>query len=694
MTITKKFTLFAFIFLVLFLFIGVPVGVQVATNLRAITLDNLVADLEKQFSQDTEEMLETATRFSVDSTIVSSVRLKSVPDLDERIEDIRANENVDFVTVTDMNGIVLSRTIDNSIRGDYLYDSTSYGATLSEGKNISGVEKTLFHSLVAIGATPIYSDSDIIGSLIVGRVLNDSYAQAMSAQIPETHFIFYSQDRGIVGSSFISRETEEVVRTNFDTTIINTEEGVSPLSRVAIEGRVYDVRNISFPGTSGVMGGVLVLNEKNALKENVLIAVVLAVLYLAVLLLYVVFNSRGGSLISKPGQTGMIMTSSVILLILSSFYTAGGVLSKTVTRIEKPVYPIYNSTMHIEPANGVYSVYSEQVAKIVLETGGEAINAAQVIVHYDSNKIRMERIETENSFCDEALFIRRDIDPNAGTVTISCGKARPGFTETTGLVAELVFTPLVPGSFSLEFDDDSQILAHDGLGTNVLRISTGASYSAVEGDLFSVSATSTLVFSTTHPNGEQWYANRDIRFSWRNRDADGYFYSFDQNPTSTPVRSVPVATTSITTSATNDGIYYFHVQAIKNGERVGDTAHYKVKVDSTPPDRPIIKASKTELKPGETMRLEFVSNDAVSGLQNNYYYIKFNNGIFFPMRSPIYAAFPESGTYNITIRAFDNAGNTSDAEITITVEDSFRFLWRLFNLPASVIHFVSSYEAK
>ncbi len=665
-------------------------GVRVASNLQELQLESHAREIEQVFSELNTRVLTVANSVSQDQRLVKALQQRNITEIDTVINGVRGTNAVDFVTVTDQNGIVLSRTIENGIRGDYLYDSTSYGYSLSQGNTVSSIERTLFFPLASIGAVPIHNDGTIVGSLIVGEVLDESLAQELHSTIPNTHFIFYAHDRGITGTSFASREVDEVIRTNLDTTIVNTEAGELPIKRIAVEGRVFDLYEIEFPGTSGSIGGVLILFEKNAVRENIIIAAVVTILYFSVLVMYLVFNNRAGVLLRKHLETGVIMSSAVILLLFSSFYTAGGVLSRSIIRIEKPVYPIYNSTMKIEPASGVFSIQSQQRASIVLETGGEPINVAHVIVHYDTNKIRIDQIDTEKTFCDESLFIRRDIDDVNGTVTISCGKARPGFTDTIGIVGELVFTPLIPGEFALSFDDDSQILAHDGLGTNVLRSSVGGSYSAVEGDLLSNTSTSTLIFSTTHPNGEQWYSERTVQFSWRNREADGYYISFDQHPTTTPLRSTPLATTSAEVVALADGIYYLHVQAVKDSNLLGNTAHYKVKIDATPPDRPIIKASKTRLEKGETMRLEFMSSDAMSGLQNSYYYIKFNNGILFPMRSPVYAAFPEEGVYNITIRAFDNAGNTSDAEVVITVEDGARFLWRLFRLPANVIYFLST----
>lgn len=254
-----------------------------------------------------------------------------------------------------------------------------------------------------------------------------------------------------------------------------------------------------------------------------------------------------------------------------------------------------------------------------------------------------------------------------------------GFSKRLATVADLVLQPLVPGGFTLEFGDGTQVLAHDGLGTDVLREAVGGYYSIAE-DKIPDTGDRLLVFSTTHPNSERWYNKGEIQLSWRGSKDDRYAFVLDRFPDTTPSHTASTTLDTHTThNVTDDGIYYFHIQVRGEGGVVHPVTHYKIKIDRDPPDVPTIKASNTLPKPGEVIRLEFSSKDETSGLQQGYYYVSFSSGILLPVRPPFFVAFPDKGEHVVTIRVFDNAGNSSKNSIAIQVGSGPTLLGQFFN---------------
>ena len=66
------------------------------------------------------------------------------------------------------------------------------------------------------------------------------------------------------------------------------------------------------------------------------------------------------------------------------------------------------------------------------------------------------------------------------------------------------------------------------------------------------------------------------------------------------------------------------------------------------------------------MRALVSSADATSGLQR-FLYGRINSTLFLPFTPPTSFSFPKAGTYTLTVRAFDQAGNYNETTQTITV---------------------------
>ena len=96
------------------------------------------------------------------------------------------------------------------------------------------------------------------------------------------------------------------------------------------------------------------------------------------------------------------------------------------------------------------------------------------------------------------------------------------------------------------------------------------------------------ISSPSHPNGNAWYSSGTVSIQWVTPfDPSGisnYLYRYDQNPT-----TVPTPTNSSTKAnyvnftLPGEGIWYFHVRANDSCGNLGDTGHFKLKVDYTPP---------------------------------------------------------------------------------------------------------------
>lgn len=589
------------------------------------------------------------------------------------LNDERGADDIGFLAAADKEGIILAQTENQSLRGGYIFDTTHFGALLYKDKKIASVEETQQFPLSLMAGATLSDEGDMTGAIVAGQLVDSAYARKLKNNDldPDTEIIFYSNEKGIVGHTFDDEHVDDILHSNFDVTVSKIDLGAitTSVDRVLLNHQEYSMRSMTLPGPDGSRGGFIILVKHNVLfqyAENVILAII-ATLVFVLLLLFALNYSSLKWLYNTFRQTNKaLLFLSVLPFILFFFVLANKLEEVPVLDLREPVYPIYNSKMVLVPESGTFTLPYEQRVSIQIVTGGEPINAAHAEVLYDPSKVRVVEILTTSSFCDEGFILEKSIDNVKGRVSVQCGVVG-GFSKRIATVADLVLQPLGSGGFTLEFGDDTQVLAHDGLGTDVLREAVGGHYSIAE-DKIPDTGDRLLVFSTTHPNSERWYNKGEIQLSWKGSRDDRYAFLLDRSPDTIPSRT---ATTSIDThttyNVTDDGIYYFHIQAHAAGGAALPTAHYKIKIDTTPPEAPTIKASNTDPKVGEVIRLEFSSKDETSGLQQGYYYVSFSSGILLPVRPPFFVAFPDEGPHTVTIRVFDNAGNASKNAIAIQV---------------------------
>jgi hypothetical protein len=332
-----------------------------------------------------------------------------------------------------------------------------------------------------------------------------------------------------------------------------------------------------------------------------------------------------------------------------------------------PSQVIYNSTMSLNPASGIWDRSFSQIVSINVATGGEVINAADISLTYDPAQLRIDGIDTTESVCSPDMFLEKTIDNKRGNVHVQCLMSAPGFSLRNGAIFKLIVQPLKMGDATLHFATTNQVLASDGLGTNVLRLSTDASYRIIDSAVaYTNGIPSVIVFSPTHPNSAYWYNKSNPLLTWVSSADYQYRYSLDQSSTTTALSGASSTTTdSVAYTNLPDGTYYFHIVAEKNGV-FGATSDYKIMIDTTPPLQPFVKISQTTALKGQIVRLEFSNPNSTDLDYMNEFYVKFDDGMFLPATSPLSISLPV-GRHTITVRGFDHSGNFADTSTHIQV---------------------------
>lgn len=566
------------------------------------------------------------------------------------------------MVAVDRQGIALAR-IPSPRKGDLVFQTTPWGQSAAQGVETVLVGPGRNYPLIINSAVPIIQDMSVRGAIFGGYILDDVHAANFKKEYlgAKDEVVFYSVETGIYGASFSDPEVKRLfgIAFNEGSDVIQGVEGGLIAGHLRIGGTIFHVGNIKFKGENGkAVGGMFVLTPAHTNVPPFMAALIGLILVLP-LILHVRKTHGDGR------YFGVIFVATLVLVAVGTGISVK-IIRKLLYDVTYPTLTIYNSTMEFDPQSDIFRGTGEQRIGIKINTGGEVINVARASVVYDPRRLHVAEIRMDRSFCEERFLIEKKIDNVNGKAIISCGMTG-GFSGATAVLADLMVQPLEEGEVSMQFADGTQVLAYDGLGTDVLRMATNGSYQVI-GMSGPAPEDGAILFSYSHPNPSRWYSDKIIHVAWiLPGESREIAYVFDQNPSTVPDGTARSTKGEKDFLAEDDGVYYFHAAPIGLG-RIGPVSHLKILIDTTPPSPPGIQVSAKQVREGDVVRFELSSRgDDASGLQKNFY-VQFDDKTWFPTASNLFVPFFDSGTHRVSVRVFDNAGNYSDRSAEITVQ--------------------------
>jgi len=574
--------------------------------------------------------------------------------------------NLSAVIVVCPNGLTLSRRIPGqSSSGDYALLTTDYGRATGQGKSVAVIGEPNTFPIAVVGTYPIFENGQFLGAVFAGNRLDDDFTDRFKAKYlaKNIELVFYSKKDGVTGHNTSDKETDEIIHAYFSYGSDWVQEGRNNelvIVKTEKSNNFYYLKNLQFSGLENKQpGGVVVFVGYNFYLMALFLAGLLSVIYYFISM---VLHNR-----YKLDWAPIHLITAILIFSYGLIIFEYG-LGKSSVVLYQPSQTIYNSTLHITPEAGVIDLSHSQKIDVQLSSGGEPINTIYLKIDYDAEEVLVEDILLVQSVCHPDLIFENEIDNDAGYVRFGCSIPNPGFFGRDGGIVSLMIRPLGTGSIGFTFGPETRVLANDGVGTDVLRTTTGAGYRVLDYRLVNLSnqIDQVLLFSPSHPNSMRWY-NKEILFMyWPQISGVRYFYSIDKNPDGEALLSQELSSNYLSALLEGDGEYYVHVQAQKSDGSYTNTGHYPIRLDFTPPEKPIVKASHSQLKIGEILRLSIETTDSMSGLQRAYYY-RVDDSILLPTGENINIYFIDPGEHNVMVRVFDKAGNYSDTILRVKV---------------------------
>ncbi|MDP2598341.1 MAG: cohesin domain-containing protein [Candidatus Liptonbacteria bacterium] len=328
------------------------------------------------------------------------------------------------------------------------------------------------------------------------------------------------------------------------------------------------------------------------------------------------------------------------------------------------------ASLYLSPTSGSFVVGSTFTVSILLDTGGQAVNAIDASLIFPPNKLQVVSPSAGKSLV-QTWITQPTYSNKDGTIQFQGIVPNPGITTDSGLISTITFRTRDIGQASIKFSDTSRVLLNDGRATDILNKASGG--------IFHITLPppqGPIVVSRTNPDQEKWYTTPTVLFEWTaSPDIQGYSYVLDENPVTTPDDiSETDDGTRVAYNNVADGVHYFHIKGLRQGSWGGVT-DYEIKIDRTPPAAFDVRISPSKYTSEKTPIISFLTTDAASGI--DHYELaaipvskteaqKNETPFFIETTSPYIGKF-DIGRYQLIIKAYDSAGNYVQSQTAFSI---------------------------
>jgi hypothetical protein len=341
------------------------------------------------------------------------------------------------------------------------------------------------------------------------------------------------------------------------------------------------------------------------------------------------------------------------------------------------VPPSEAATLKLSPETAVQTAGSVFTVVVQVNTGGTSINAAEGTITFNPKEISVVSVSRTSSIF--SLWVTEPTFSNtAGTISFS-GGSPTGYRGSAGTVMTITLEAKSAGAPKLTFQSGA-VLANDGRGTNIL--------SGMSGSSFTIGAVTTTpnaevieyvapantpraprLTSPSHSDPARWYKDKTAVLNWElPTGVTGVRTLLDRSVSSVPTKVYEEPIRTITLTDLPEGVSYFHIQ-FRNSAGWGDVTHYRLAVDTAPPQNFSVTALASEMGNPRQILLA-TATDATSRIL--LYKVKIDDGEYFDLvdaeatgRLTLPPLSP--GYHTVIIEALDEAGNGAVTTASFTI---------------------------
>lgn len=369
-------------------------------------------------------------------------------------------------------------------------------------------------------------------------------------------------------------------------------------------------------------------------------------------------------------QTGIQLNQKITLFVFKAALVAALLFAG--------IYA-HAATLSLSPGTGVYTAGSTFTAKVVVNTSGASINAADGTLSFNPKEITVVGVTKGSIF---NLWTAEPSYSNSnGTITFS-GGSPTGYTGSGGTVVSITFKANAAGSPKVSFSKGS-VLAADGKGTNVLTTMNGGSFTIAAAGVSPEPETieyeyvppantpgAPVIESATHPDSTKWYNIKNAHLSWSlPSGVTSVRTLLDDKAGSIPTKVYDSPIREIDIEALDEGVSYFHIQ-FRNADGWGKVAHYRLAVDTEKPSKFDLSLAPNADLSNPVQTLHFATED--TGSEVKRFLVQLDGADPFEYidqtgSSTMQLPSLEPGHHTVIVEAFDGANNSIISTFSFSV---------------------------
>ncbi|OGM90494.1 hypothetical protein A2755_00120 [Candidatus Wolfebacteria bacterium RIFCSPHIGHO2_01_FULL_48_22] len=354
------------------------------------------------------------------------------------------------------------------------------------------------------------------------------------------------------------------------------------------------------------------------------------------------------------------------LLSIAVFFSGISVGAQTVNVDASKL--LARAEISLSPRSGSFVEGSTFQVPILLNTKGKSVNGIEVRVKFDKDKLAI--VNPSGGVSIIGIWVEPPGYDNTKGTASYVGVVPNGVTSEAGLIGTITFKAKSPGRAVVSIGSNSKVLLNDGLGTEATLDLGRAEY-----NLITKAPEGVRIFSQTHPVQSDWYNNDYAVVSWeKEAGVGGFSFMLDDKPGTIPDNTIDTEDTSAVFDKLDDGLWYFHIKAVKGGVW-GTIGHFLLRIDTVPPAEftPTANYLLAATAFVERTLISFSTTDNLSGV--SHYEIGVidksqpltKSPVFVQAESPFQVPVSSGGKLQVIVRAIDSAGNIRDKSLDINV---------------------------
>ncbi len=365
--------------------------------------------IKKVLVEKLDYLLENSIKISKNENIKKFISNHDATSLLNKLSEEIKQNNIQTMLIADKLGEAITRIPASIQRGDNVFIINSFGRQLVKDEEIKVFDGGLTRPLLMVGGKLIKENNQIEGAIFSGQSLDDEYAQYLKDNKlhKNDNIIFYSNEKGIVGSTFKDEKIKKLLYSYYNTETYNPNDEPEKIKGINILGNRYLFKSIKlFNPENKYIGSIIISHKYNLSLINLLLSLFTAILLSGLVFYYfkrvkkISINKKYYLLIAI-----IIVSSCLTIFIINKFIFESSNFPKI--EINNNKYIIYNSTISLKPDFDLVYNGIPHTISIEINSGGEAINAIESVLKYDPQKIQIRDVIYSRSICDEDKFIEK-----------------------------------------------------------------------------------------------------------------------------------------------------------------------------------------------------------------------------------------------------------------------------------------------